>query len=78
MVGSRKNSDIQIINHELKKISRKRNIIFADLYDRLCDANGNFNSAYTYDGLHPNARGFAIVAEEMIKLLNNSDQVAVQ
>lgn len=71
MVGTRMNSDIKIINHELKNISRKRNIIFADLYDRLCDADGNFNSAYTYDGLHPNAQGFEIVAREIIKLLNS-------
>lgn len=69
MVGARKNSDIKIANQKLKILAKEKDVIFADFSEILSDKNGNFNAEYTYDGLHPNAKGFAVVTEKLLKLL---------
>lgn len=69
MVGARKNSDIKAVNAKLKAIAEKKNVIFADFTDILSDENGLFNSAYTYDGLHPNAVGYSVIIGKLIELL---------
>lgn len=68
MVGGRKNSDIAELNTQLKELSIKYGVIFADFTDKLSDKKGNFNKEYTYDGLHPTAQGFKAVAESLIPL----------
>lgn len=69
MVGARKNSDIKTLNQKLRAIAEEKIVIFADFTELLSDKNGIFNKEYTYDGLHPNARGFAVLTEEILKLL---------
>lgn len=69
MVGIRTNEDIKIINEKLKALAQQKHVTFADFTELLSDENGNFNAEYTYDGLHPNAKGFAVVTQELLKLL---------
>lgn len=69
MVGSRKNADIKIVNQKLETIAKERGALFADFTEILSDKNGDFNKEYTYDGLHPNAKGFAVVTKELLKLI---------
>ncbi len=69
MVGSRNNADIKIVNQKLKDIANRKGVVFSDFTDILSDKKGNFNKEYTYDGLHPNAKGFAVVTQELLKLL---------
>lgn len=69
MVGSRKNADIKIVNQKLEAIAKEKDIVFADFTEALSDKNGDFNKEYTYDGLHPNAKGFAVVTKELFKLI---------
>lgn len=63
MVGSRKNAAIIAINEKLSRMCVEKNVRYADMFSVLTDADGNFNAEYTYDGLHPNAKGYAIMAE---------------
>lgn len=65
MVGSRKNKDIKVINEKLKSLCQEKSVLSLDVFSVLTDANGNFNAEYTYDGLHPNAKGY----EEIAKML---------
>ncbi|MCM1544672.1 MAG: GDSL-type esterase/lipase family protein [Ruminococcus sp.] len=67
--GARKNSDIKVVNTKLKALAERKGIIFVDFTDALSDENGIFNRAYTYDGLHPNAKGYSVVVGKLIELL---------
>ena len=68
-VGRRNNETIQQLNTELKKVAEKSGCLWLDLTDKLSDSKGNLNAEYCYDGLHLNAKGFAVVAENIIPLL---------
>lgn len=68
-VGRRNNETILRLNSKLKKIAEKCGCSWLDLTDKLADSNGNLNAEYCYDGLHLNAKGFTIVAENIIPLL---------
>ena len=52
-----------------KNRRKNRLITYLDIYTLLLDNKGGFNSEYTYDGLHPNVRGFEVVANQIIPLL---------
>ena len=71
MVGSRKNADIKTINAKLKDICEQKQVSFVDLYPLLEDKDGNFEKSYTYDGLHPNAKGYVIITQALEKVLND-------
>ncbi|MFR5875845.1 MAG: SGNH/GDSL hydrolase family protein [Eubacterium sp.] len=65
----KKNNNIIELNSRLKAMSEKYNIIYLDIYSLILDDNGGLNPKYTYDGLHPNALGFEIAANQIIPLL---------
>lgn len=65
----KKNNNIIELNSRLKAMSEKYNIIYLDIYSFILDNNGGLNPKYTYDGLHPNALGFEIAANQIIPLL---------
>ncbi len=66
MVGSRKNADIIAINEKLSRLCEEKHVIYADMFSVLTDTDGNFNAEYTYDGLHPNAKGYAVMASVLL------------
>lgn len=46
------------VNSWIKQYSRNvKGMMFLDLYSDVCDTSGNFLTAYSDDGLHPNALG---------------------
>lgn len=67
--GMRSNEDIINLNARLAELSKTKNIIFLDLFDKLSDKDGKLNAAYTYDGLHLNAQGFEIVTNNLLPAL---------
>lgn len=69
MVGGRKNSDVLLLNRQLKALAQEKKITFLDLTDVLSDENGDFRREYCYDGLHPNAKGYAVITERLEPLL---------
>lgn len=66
------NSHYPEINKKIQKrvTERMKNVIYIPLYD-LFLKEGRINEDYTYDGLHPNAKGYEIIAmairEHLIK-----------
>lgn len=62
------NKTILLLNTYLKRLAERKNIHFIDFTNSLSDENGNFNSRYTYDGLHPNAYAYEIISQKLIPL----------
>lgn len=69
MVGVRRNDKIGKLNSLLKPLAKEFGCTWLDLTEALSDENGNLNKNYCYDGLHLNAKGFEVVAENIIPLL---------
>ncbi|MDR2477434.1 MAG: GDSL-type esterase/lipase family protein [Treponema sp.] len=69
MVGIRTNPAIKALNILLKTLAKKENIHFVDMPPKFMDQQGQFSPDYTFDGLHPNAEGYAVIAEAIISLL---------
>lgn len=54
------------MNEWLKNVTKNQNIIFVDYYSKLIDTNtGRIKEGTTYDGLHPNAAGYEIMANTL-------------
>jgi lysophospholipase L1-like esterase len=58
------------LNGWMKAYAARSGIVYADYWSVLHDGNGGFRADLAYDGVHPNARGYAVmapVAEAAIK-----------
>lgn len=69
MVGGRTNKEIKELNGKIKSAVEPKGAIFSDLTNVLADKDGNFNKDYTYDGLHPNAKGYAEITQAIRPLI---------
>lgn len=65
----RKNRDMLALNVLIKEICRETDSVYIDLYDALCDSEGNFDMKYTYDGLHPNVHGYEIITKAILEFI---------
>ena len=54
------NIKIQSINGKIKGLSEEQEATYIDLYPALLGKEGNLDKAYSDDGLHLNAEGFAV------------------
>jgi lysophospholipase L1-like esterase len=55
-----KDEHIQTVNNGLKKIAAEENITLIDLHAHFLDSEGRLDKNYTFDGLHPNAKGYEV------------------
>ncbi|HEV2501336.1 MAG TPA: SGNH/GDSL hydrolase family protein [Terriglobia bacterium] len=55
-------SDILELNRWIRNYAEKAHVGFADYYAVTVDAQGMFRQGYSNDGLHPNARGYQLLA----------------
>lgn len=55
-------SDILKLNEWLKKYAEEIHAVYADYFSELADENGYLKDGYSNDGLHPNDRGYALMA----------------
>ena len=55
-------SDILNLNAWLRDYAAKANAVYADYFAVLVDDKGMLRDGYSNDGLHPNAKGYALVA----------------
>ena len=64
------NSYYPEINKKIQKrvAERMNNVIYIPLYD-LFLKDGKINGDYTYDGLHPNAKGYEVIAKTIREYL---------
>lgn len=69
MVGKRKNKDISDVNAQLCTLAADSGVFYLDLTDKLSDKKGRLSKSFCYDGLHLNARGFAVAAKGIIPYL---------
>jgi lysophospholipase L1-like esterase len=51
---------IQALNQELEAIAKQEGVYFLDLYSVFANAQGNFRSDLTTDGLHLSQQGYRI------------------
>lgn len=58
------------LNRLLKKQAEIFNADFLDLTQELSGSDGFIKREYTYDGLHPNARCFAVIAQRLQRLMD--------
>jgi len=52
---------IEIFNAQLIKLAQANSYLYADYYDEFLTADGTANNSLLYDGLHPNAAGYAVM-----------------
>jgi lysophospholipase L1-like esterase len=55
-------SDILRLNEWLKKFADQIHAVYVDYHAALVDANGYLKEGYSMDGLHPNDKGYALMA----------------
>lgn len=55
-------ADILALNAWIKSYAAQSNAGYADYYSATVDPNGFFKDGYTNDGLHPNPRGYELMA----------------
>ena len=55
-------ADILLLNDWLKRFAEQIQAEYADYYTALADVNGFLKEGYSMDGLHPNDKGYALMA----------------
>ena len=68
-VGKRSNEQIDETNLKYRELCKKHKVEYLDVNTKLKDKKGKFQKDYTYDGLHPNIKGFVLMTPELIDLL---------
>jgi lysophospholipase L1-like esterase len=53
---------ILAVNQWIKKYADEHGYVYLDYFSAMVDDKGAFKSELTYDGLHPNAQGYAVMA----------------
>ncbi len=69
MVGSRTNEEILELNSKIQALVKSKSVFYSDVFDCLKDSQGNFDKEYTYDGLHPNAKGYLVITNTIMPLI---------
>lgn len=62
------NPRIRRLNQSIQRKAVEQGWVFVDIFDDLSE-NGCMSPAYTYDGIHPNADGYAVMKREIMKHL---------
>ena len=60
--GSRPPADILKLNAWLREYAAKAHVVFADYYAATVDNKGMLREGYSDDGLHPNVKGYELLA----------------
>ena len=66
--------DIVYINKRLEAFCKANGYKFIDMYSSLVGDDGNYARGLSDDDLHPNARGYEIVAEKLNRILTVENQ----
>ncbi len=60
--GLKPNEKIPALNKLLKEYASKQNIIYLDYFSAMVNDQNGLKEAYTYDGVHPNKKGYQVMA----------------
>jgi lysophospholipase L1-like esterase len=55
-------ADILLLNDRLKKYAEQSHAVWVDYFSALADSGGFLKEGYSGDGLHPNDKGYALMA----------------
>jgi acyl-CoA thioesterase I len=55
-------SEILLLNEWLKKYAEQIHAVYADYFTALADSSGFLKEGHSMDGLHPNNKGYALMA----------------
>ena len=64
--GLKPNEKIPALNKLLKEYTNQNGIIYLDYFTPMVDEKNGFKEAYTYDGVHPNKKGY-LAMEPLVK-----------
>lgn len=61
--SQKENKEIKEVNRNIKKLCKKHNVSYIDVFNELIDENGNLEKKYTKDGLHLSNLGYLKVTK---------------
>ncbi|MGN0522885.1 MAG: GDSL-type esterase/lipase family protein [Eubacterium sp.] len=67
-----RNENIRKLNSMLTQYAHENNLGLIDLTDSLKAEDGSLDTQYSDDGIHPNAKGFDIVAKALASIIKHS------
>ena len=50
------------LNEWIKKYAAANHLVYLDYFSAMVDDHGSLKAEITYDGLHPNAQGYVVMA----------------
>ena len=53
---------IKAVNYVLKKYANQNSLTYLDYYTSMVDNNNELKKKYTYDGVHPNKKGYELMS----------------
>lgn len=65
-------SDILLLNAWIRKYAEQTGSVYVDYYSALADENGFLKEGLSTDGLHPNDKGYALMAPLVQSALEKS------
>ena len=63
--------NIYKLNQGIASLAKEFGIVYHDMHQAFCDAKGNLNPRYTYDGLHLNNAGYLVWKNQIENYLKN-------
>jgi lysophospholipase L1-like esterase len=69
---------IRALNAWLQEFCRQRNYVYVDYYSRLVDSAGFLQADLSDDGLHPNSKGYRVMAPVALEAIDKVLQPPVQ
>ena len=71
MTRTRPPASIRALNTWIQSLCARRNFTYLDYYSPMVDASGFMQSDLADDGLHPNSKGYRIMAPEALKAIDS-------
>lgn len=65
-LNGRDSETIRSLNEKLAVMAQEEGVVFLDVTPILADENGNLKKEFTFDGLHPNSRGYLAIRDAII------------
>ncbi len=63
---------IRALNQWLERFCRERNFVYVDYHSKMADAAGMLEASLSDDGLHPNAKGYRVMAPIVLEAIERA------
>ena len=68
--GLKPNEKIPKLNRQLQSYSDNHNIVYVNYFAEMTDGNNGLIKSYTYDGVHPNKKGYQLMGTLLEKAIS--------